>query len=318
MKAATVKGAGQSPVYGDFPDPVPSSDSQLVKVTASALSGLARRRATGTHYSSSHQFPLVVGVDGVGLLQDATRVYFAMPKEPHGGVAEQTIVSPDRCLPLPDELDDVSAAAIANPGMSSWAAYTERAKLKAGETVLINGGTGAAGRLAIQIAKHLGAKKVIATGRNPAGLRRAADLGADVILPLIEDRAALESSFVQEFAAGVDVVIDYLWGKSAESLLKARAEVGRDAGPLRYVEVGAASGGKISLPGNVLRSSSIELMGSGLGSVPTPRLLHCVDELFKATVPGGFKIDMQSVPLSDFEAAWSNEDHTIRTVFTTV
>ena len=70
-------------------------------------------------------------------------------------------------LPLPDGLDDVTAAAIANPGMSSWAAYRERAHLKAGETVLVNGATGTAGRLAVQIAKHLGAKKVIATGRSP-------------------------------------------------------------------------------------------------------------------------------------------------------
>ncbi len=75
-------------------------------------------------------------------------------------------------VPLPDALDDITAAAIANPGMSSWAAYTERARLKAGETVLVNGATGTAGRLAVQIARYLGAKKVIATARNAAGAGR--------------------------------------------------------------------------------------------------------------------------------------------------
>ena len=86
-------------------------------------------------------------------------------------MAEATVAPSASCLPLPDDLDDVTAAAIANPGMSSWAAFKERAKLKAGETVLVNGATGAAGRLAVQIAKHLGAKKVIATGRNAEALK---------------------------------------------------------------------------------------------------------------------------------------------------
>ena len=132
---------------------------------------------------------------------------------------------------LPDELDDVTAAAIANPGMSSWAAYAERAKLKAGETVLVNGATGTAGRLAVQIAKHLGAGKVIATARNADALKSVAALGADVTIPLVDDEAALEESFRQEFAQGVDVVIDYLWGKSAERLLIAGGQGRKGGGP---------------------------------------------------------------------------------------
>ena len=126
-------------------------------------------------------------------------------------------MSSGQCLALPDDLDDVTAAAIANPGMSSWAAYTERANLKAGETVLVNGATGAAGRLAVQIAKHLGARKVIATARNADALKSVAALGADVTIPLVEDGSALQSAFEEQFAAGVDVVIDYLWGQAPNS-----------------------------------------------------------------------------------------------------
>ena len=140
------------------------------------------------------------------------RVYFVLPRAPHGSMAEQTVAPLAQCLPLPDGLDDVTAAAIANPGMSSWAAYTERAKLKAGETVLVNGATGTAGRLAVQIARHLGAKKVIATARSAEALQSVANLGADVTIHLIDDGVALESRFKEQFAAGIDVVIDYLWG----------------------------------------------------------------------------------------------------------
>ncbi len=200
--------------------------------------------------------------------------------------------------------------------MLSWAAYTERARLKVRETVLVNGATGTAGRLAVQIAKYLGASKVIAAGRNEAELQTLASLGADVTIPLVEDDAALESSFKEQFAAGVDVVIDYLWGRSAERLLIAAAKAGKDAVPIRFVQIGAASGDDITLPGAALRSSAIELMGSGIGSIPVDRLVRAIDRLFHAVVPGGFMIAAKSVPLSQVEQAWPLDDSRCRTVFT--
>ena len=117
-------------------------------------------------------------------------------------MAEETVAPSTQCLSVPDELDDVTAATIANPGMSSCAALMERAKLKARETVLVNGATGAAGQLAVQIAKRLGAAKVIATGRNREALREAAAFGADVTVPLVEDERALDASFGAEFDKG--------------------------------------------------------------------------------------------------------------------
>jgi NADPH:quinone reductase-like Zn-dependent oxidoreductase len=229
-------------------------------------------------------------------------------------MAERTTVLASQCLPLPDNLDDVTAAAIANPGMSSWAAYTERARLKRGETVLVNGATGAAGRLAVQIAKHLGAKKVIATGRNPEALRGIATLGADVTVPLVEDDDAVEQSFREQFAAGVDVVIDYLWGKSAERLLIAAAKAGKDGVPFRFVQIGAISGPNITLPSAVLRASAIELMGSGIGSIRRDRFINAIGELLHAAVPAGLKIATRAVPLSQVGDAWSSADSTRRTV----
>jgi NADPH:quinone reductase-like Zn-dependent oxidoreductase len=316
MKAAIVRGIGQSPVYGDFAEPVPSAGEKRIAVAAAAISQVVKSRASGKHYSSSGHFPFVVGIDGVGRLDDGSRVYFVLPSAPHGSMAERTVVPAAQCLALPDELDDLTAAAIANPGMSSWAAYTERARLRAGETVLVNGATGTAGRLAVQIARHLGAGKVIATGRNADALRSVAALGADVTIPLTESSEALEETFRQQFAQGVDVVIDYLWGKSAECLLIAGAKAGADAVPIRFVQIGAVSGADITLPSVVLRSSAIELMGSGIGSVAFDRFTYCIGELLRATVPGGFKIATNPVPLSEVEQAWPRDEGTRRTVFT--
>jgi NADPH:quinone reductase-like Zn-dependent oxidoreductase len=316
MKAAIVRAAGQTPVYADFAEPVASADETRVWVTAASMSQVVKSRASGSHYSSSGQFPFVVGIDGVGRLDDGTRVYFVLPRAPFGGMAQQTVVPKTQCLPLPDRLDDVTAAAIANPGMSSWAAYTERARLKPGETVLVNGATGTAGRLAVQIVKHLGAKKVIATGRNVEALNSLTALGADVTIPLVASETALEESFQAQFVEGVDVVIDYLWGKSAEQILIAAAKAAPEAVPIRFVHVGSVSGPNITLPSPVLRSSAIELMGSGIGSIPPDRFVNAINELLKATVPAGFKIAFKPVPLSQVEEAWPKDDNACRTVFT--
>jgi NADPH:quinone reductase-like Zn-dependent oxidoreductase len=316
MKAAIVLGPGQTPVYGDFGEPVPTAGELRIAVTTAAMSPVVKSRASGAHYSSSGRFPFVAGIDGVGRLDDGRRVYFLLPKAPHGSMAEKTVAPLAHCVALPDGLEDVTAAAIANPGMSSWAAYKERAKLSAGETVLVNGATGAAGRLAVQIAKHLGAARVIATGRNCDALKSVAALGADVTIPLVEDRTALESAFKEQFAAGVDVVIDYLWGPSAERLLIAGAKAGRDAAPIRFVHVGSASGSNITLPAAALRSSAITLMGSGIGSVAVESFVDVIGALLNATARCGFEIASKSVPLSEVEQAWPNDDSARRTVFT--
>lgn len=316
MKAAIVRGPGQTPVYGDFAEPIPFPGESRVAVTAAALSPVVRSRASGTHYSASGRFPFVVGIDGVGRLDDGSRVYFVLPEAPHGSMAERTVVPSAQCLPVPDGLDDVTAAAIAIPGMSSWAALAERARLRPGETVLVNGATGTAGRLAVQIARHLGAEKVIATGRNADALRAVAALGADVTIPLGGDEAALEDRLEAQFAAGVDVVLDYLWGRSAERLLTAGARTGAEAVPIRFVQIGSISGPDITLPGAVLRSSAIELMGSGIGSIPLDRLVAAVGAILQAAVPGGFAVAADPIPLSEVGRAWSRADSSRRTVFT--
>jgi NADPH:quinone reductase-like Zn-dependent oxidoreductase len=315
MKAAIVAGAGQTPIYGEFEEPVPAAGEYRVTVTASALSPVVKSRASGTHYSASARFPFAVGIDGVGRRDDGSRVYFVLPRAPFGGMAERTVVVAAQCLALPDDLDDVTAAAIANPGLSSWAAYRERAKLKAGETVLVNGATGTAGRLAVQIAKYLGATKVIATGRNADALQSLATLGADVTIPLVADQTALEDSFKAQFAQGVDVVLDYLWGKSAERLLIAAAKAGKDAVPIRFVQIGSVSGLDITLPSAVLRSSAVELMGSGIGSIPRDRFVNAIGGLLRAAGPSGFAIATNPVPLSDVERAWKRDTGDRRTVF---
>ena len=316
MKAAIVTGPGKTPIYGDFNEPEPKAGEELIQVTASALSQLTKGRASGAHYSSSGQFPVVAGVDGVGRTADGRRVYFALPDPPFGAMAERVAVRKEHCIPLPEGVDDVTAAAIANPGMSSWAALKERARLVAGENVLINGATGVAGKLAVQIARHMGAKKIIVTGRSAQALEELKGLGADVVIPLTLPSENLEAAFHEQFAGdGVHVVLDYLWGKSAEMLIVAAAKADKDGVQVRHVNIGSMSGGEISLPAAALRSSDLMLMGSGIGSVPLAGLLAAINGVMQAVVPGKLKIETEAVPLAKVEEYWNKDNGRSRVVF---
>jgi NADPH:quinone reductase-like Zn-dependent oxidoreductase len=306
MKAAIVIEAGQAPVYGDFADPVAIPGKSLIRVTASSISQITRARASGTHYSSDSAPPFIPGFDGTGVTGDGRRVYFVRPEKQYGAMAERSLVDDRHLLALPQGLSEVSAAAMAIPGMSSWAALVERAQLQAGQTVLINGATGTSGRLAIQIAKHLGAGKVIATGRQTRLFDELRSLGADATVALNQDGEALEQAFGNEFAQGVDVVLDYLWGPSAEALLIAAAKHGPDGVPIRFVQIGSISGANITLPGAALRSSALQLMGSGIGSVPFPRLLKSIQGVFEAAPVAEFRIATEAVPLADVARAWGD------------
>ncbi len=312
MKAALVLEAGKAPVYGDFPDPVPVPGGQIIRVAACSLSHVTRSRASGSHYSSQHALPFVPGIDGTGVTSTGERVYFVLPQHPYGGMAELCLVEERHCIALPDGLDPQLAAAIAIPGMSSWAALVERARLRTGETVLVNGATGTSGRLAIQVARHLGAGRVIATGRRPGEELRA--LGADVLVQLTEDRDALEETFRKVFHDGVDIVLDYLWGPSAETLIVAAAKAGAEGVPIRYVEIGSIGGRDITLPGAALRSSSLQLMGSGMASVALAGLLQAVAGVLQAAPSAGFSAAIKAVPLADIGRAWAAADSGSRLV----
>ncbi|MGR3907341.1 zinc-binding alcohol dehydrogenase family protein [Burkholderia sp. SR8] len=315
MKAAVVERAGQRPVHTDFESPRALPAHRLIDVTASALSRLAQGRAAGTHYSAGGSYPFVAGVDGVGRGDDGQRVYFFGAPAPFGAMAERTLVADTQCVPLPDDVDDFTAAAIAIPGMSSWAALTERARFTPGETVLVNGATGTSGRLAVRIAKHLGAAKVIATGRNTAALHALLTAGADAIVPLQQDDAQLARALEPHFRAGVDVVLDYLWGAGAQALLAVAAKATPEGRRLRFVQIGSIGGADVLLPGAVLRATAIELMGSGLGSVPLPRMLAAIRGVFDAAGSAGLAIDTRAVPLSAVAEHWADADSRVRTVF---
>lgn len=307
MKAAVVESLENPPHYVTFREPTVGQGETLIKVRAAALSNLVKAQANGKHYSSGSEMPFVPGYDGVGTLPDGRRAYFFGPPAPFGTMAEWSIAPASRTIPLPDAVEDVTAAALGNPGLATWGSLLGRARFQRGESVLVNGGTGVAGQLAIQTAKYLGAHRVVATGRDEAALERLHSLGADETISLRQDADTLQEAF-RKTLPGIDVVLDYLWGEPAESILAAAKGHGSPGGEprLRYVQIGSISGDPIRLKAELLRSSGVELLGSGLGSLSAAAIVDALRAMFEAQASGaGLKIDAEAVSLQKVEMMWN-------------
>lgn len=304
MKAAVVESFDRPPRYGDFPDPVAGGEHEVVvEVLAAGLHPRVRSGASGTHYTSEGGLPLVPGVDAVGRRPDGGLVYFVADDNVAGTMAERAVTDLRRSVPLPDGIDAPAIAAAMNPGMSSWVGLRRRAELAPGEAVLVLGATGNAGRMAVQIARHLGAGKVIAAGRNAEALAQLPGLGADRVVALGGEGAidALGAA-----AAEVDVVLDYLWGGPAEAAIPAIVRRREDRSrALRWVQIGAVAGPEIALPSAALRAANLKLMGNGQGSVSTAGIVAELPELAREIDAGTFTVDAEPVPLAEVEAAWT-------------
>lgn len=313
MKAAVILKKDKSPKYVEgYTEPtVQSSNELLISIKASAISNLDKMKASGQHYSTQNneEVAKVVGTDGVGILEEGTRVYGIGI---NGTMAERALIDKNRIVKLPEGIDNALAAALPNPVMGSAMALRFRAKLQKGETVLINGATGVTGRVAVQIAKHYGARKVIATSINEDSLKEISTLGADETILLKQSDKQVKAELQKLHRENpIDVVIDYLWGSSAELVLNALKGNGNFSHHTRFISVGAIISDTITLSSSILRSTAIQLSGSGIGSwtrnevqILTSEILP---EMFQLAKDGKLKLDTVNVPLKEIEQSWNKK-----------
>ncbi len=309
MKAAVIYEKGELPQYAEFPEPIAQNDDELlVSVKAVAIKHFDKGRATGKHYSSdaSREGGHVIGGDGVCLLEDGTRVYAIGVS---GMLAEKATVEKDRMVKLPDGVSDTAAAALANAVIGAAMGLRFKAGIQRGEVVLINGATGFTGRVAVQIAKHYGAKKVIVTGRNQQSLQDLLTLGADEVISVKQD----DEQFIAQLKAAhanspIDVIIDYLWGHTAEMILISLMGRGSFTNKIRFVSVGSVTGDLIQLSAATLRSIDLTLTGSGLGSWSKDQarklFSEILPEMFQLAADGKLKVETIEVKLEDIADLW--------------
>jgi NADPH:quinone reductase-like Zn-dependent oxidoreductase len=304
MKAAVLSSFDQPPRYTDFAEPKPKSrEEMLIDVLAVGLHPLTRSKAQGMHYSGAGTLPLVPGVDGVGRGPDGKLRYFVVDGTHSGSMADKTVIEVDHSIVLPSSSDPIAVAAAMNPAMGSWLALRCRVPFHKRQNVLILGATGNAGSMAVQVARHLGAAQIIAAGRDEQRLTKLTALGAT-------DIVALGDARLGQLAREVDVVLDFVWGestaKAVEQLITERADRSR---PLTWIEIGSVAGQTAAIPSAALRSSRLQLVGSGLGSVPGREIVKELPALVKEIARGTFRINAQAVPLRDVERVWMELGH---------
>jgi NADPH:quinone reductase-like Zn-dependent oxidoreductase len=310
MKAVVLYELGKPPRFAEFAEPAAAPGEVIVRMRAASLKPIDRQLAAGSHYASPRDLPVVCGADGVGDLADGTRVFFGGPRKPFGAMAERTVVSQEFCFPLPASLDDAAAAALPNPGVSALLTLNRRAKIAKGETVLILGATGVTGAIAVQIAKLLGAGRVIAAGRNPEALSKLRRFGADATIQLNQPDEELKKAIAHEAGeAGFNVIIDYVWGRPTELLLAAitRKEFAAVNPETRLVQVGESAGPTISLPAAVLRSTALTILGTA-GIPSRDVLVAAMQQILEWAASGALRIETEQVPLSDIEHAWQRPE----------
>ncbi|KAL8709837.1 MAG: hypothetical protein Q9220_005453 [cf. Caloplaca sp. 1 TL-2023] len=286
-------------------EPDPSSGLIQLKVLATGLHRLVRSRASGQHYLSTGGFPPIPGIDGVGETTDGQKVLFLCFRD-GGSFAEFINVPHNRYWPLPSALDPVHAAGLLNPALSSWLALTARCdNLPRSFSVLILGATSASGRLAVPLARALGAGRVVGCARNEDALKAMEGLDEYIVL---QDSAAKGSTDWSQLGGHVDVILDYVYGPVAVQLLKSLKQEGK----VQYVHIGSLaakddpSALEISIPGSVLRGKDLTIRGSGLGAWGLGEVFGAIDGLLNSLVTvKDKKIEVRK--LEDVETAWKDD-----------
>ena len=294
VRAAQIAGVGKAPELVD------REVEGSIEVLAVALNPLDLAIAAGRFYGGHPPLPYVPGCEAVGRL-DGERVYLfgegrGIGRD--GFLAERVEFQAQLAVPVPDGVDDAVAAACGIAGIAGWSPLAERAPVRPDDRVLVLGATGTVGSIAVQVARLLGAERVVAVGRDPARLERARELGADATVPLDAD----DLSDVLREAAGGDgptLVVDALWG------LPVRAAAEAAAPGARIVNLGQSAGPEATLPSASVRGKSLSILGhSNFALSPDERRQAYLD-VTGHVAAGRITIDVQTFALDAVEAAWA-------------
>jgi NADPH2:quinone reductase len=294
-----------TPVLDEFPDPQAGEGQAVVEVAAAGLNPVDVAKAAGTFYAGKPPLPSVAGEEGVGVVAGSgRRVYFDRPVLPYGSMAERALVDAGSLMDLPDGLDDGLAVALGVAGLAAWLALTWRAQLRPGETVLVLGATGVVGQIAVQGAKLLGAERIVAAGRDAAGLERARELGADATVQLtgdLSDAERLAAAFREAAGGDVDVVVDPLWGVPAVGALGALGVAGR------LIQIGQSAGAEAAVPSRLVRGRIADIRGhtNFLASDAVRREAYAAMAAHAAA--GRLRVEVERIPLADVERAWERQ-----------
>jgi NADPH2:quinone reductase len=302
LRAAVIDAIGGVPRTRTVSDPSPAGDRQVVvQVHAAALNAIDLHIAGGHHRAGKPRLPYAPGCESVGVIvsgPDAgqrVRAIVAAGLAPGvtGGLAELQLADRAACVPVPDGLDSVTAAAIGVVGTGAELALA-KAGLKPGESVLVLGASGPFGNAFVQLAKLAGAGRVIAAARNPGRLAQLAS--ADGVAILGEEPLPGQ---LGRAGGPVDLVIDPVWGQWAEPALRCLKPGGR------YLNVGAAAGDGLPFHVELLRGGHLTLAGFSGASASPADVLASYQRVAALALAGSLTLPAATHALSEAGQAWA-------------
>jgi NADPH:quinone reductase len=316
---------GRPPAPAEVPEPRRRPGEALVRIRAAALNPVELHIWNGHFFDGPPRPPYVIGLEGVGVVEEGerlspgtrVRVEFVHPGYGRDGAIAEYAVAPEEpdaadrasqasVTPIGDELDDTAAAALGVPVFTALMCLERAQRAGAslgGAHVLVTGATGAVGLVAVQLAKLMGAARVVAAGRDRQRLERALSIGADAAVGLGDGPGAeeLRDRFSEAAAGRLDVALDPLWGAPARAAIDALTHDGV------YVSFGQAASPVAELSGIPMRNRRVTLVGhSGAWATPQERQ-RALARAHDLAVSGGrpLTLDTEELALENIGDAWA-------------
>jgi NADPH2:quinone reductase len=300
VRVALINELGRPPELADRPEPLGEAIYELAAVS---LNPIDINVGAGRYFGGHPDLPYVPGCEGVGRGPDGTRVYLfgdGLGLSRDGLLAERASAPADLGIPLPEAASDAIAASCGIAGMAGWMPLVWRAPVRADDRVLVLGATGTVGLVAVQAAKLLGAGHVVAAGRNPERLERAAELGADATVSLEEDD--LVTAFKEATGGdGPTYIVDMLWGPPAAAAIQAAAP------GWRLVQIGQSAAPEVPLASAAIRGKMGELYGFTDFAVPKDEFREHYLRLVDHAAAGEIVFDLESYPFDRVQEAWERQ-----------
>jgi NADPH:quinone reductase-like Zn-dependent oxidoreductase len=266
--------------------------------------------ASGTSYFGPPAVPYVPGVQGVGRVEKSDsrdvggRVWFATSAgmtPGDGALAELIAVKEDDLVSLTEPVDDHELAALGLSAVAAWMSLTWKARLRAGEHVLVLGGGGAVGQAAVGAARLLGAARVVAACRSESAAQRALAAGAHEVV-ITTDNASELAALLRDACAGhIDVVIDPVFGVTTAAASQVLAEGGR------LVNLGSAASDEATFSSAMLRSRSLEILGYTNNSLTLEQRRAAIANICSHAARGELAVAHEVRPLADIESIWRRQ-----------
>ena len=304
MRAARIVEHGEPPSVASVPPPEPGPGEVLVEVRAAPITPLDLLCASGTSYFGRPATPYTPGVQGAGVL-DGQPVWFptsAGMKPGDGSMADAAVARADEVVALPAGADPVAVGALGLSAVAAYLALTWRGELAAGEQVIVLGAGGVVGQAAVQLARTLGARRVVAGARSAAAQARAAKAGADAVVALdTDDVGELAARFGEALDGDADLVLDPLFGPAAAAAARRLRAGGR------LVNLGSSASETCPIESATLRSKSLRLLGYTNSELTPERRSDAMVHVAAEAAAGRLAVAHETVPLAEAAAAWRRQ-----------